>query len=122
MLAETDAPGVTGASMYVTPPSTEYWSLETATSSVADSSSVCGFVIRQLLFPSGGEENAAVPMTGAVVSATAAAAPTDSALTAPTALIANTRRPKRLTATPLVSRPGGICLASCGIYRLVVKI
>ena len=44
--------------MYVTPPSSEYWNLATATSSVADSFSVCGAVRRQLLLPFG-----AVPRT-----------------------------------------------------------
>src|SRR3954471_13008574 len=55
--------------MYVAPPSSEYCSLDTATSSVADRFSVCGDFRRQLLLPSGVVANAAVPSTGGAVSA-----------------------------------------------------
>ena len=59
---------MTGTSTYVAPPSSEYWNLATATSSVADRFSVAGLVRRQLLLPFGAAENAPAGSTGAVVS------------------------------------------------------
>ena len=85
-LAETDPPPVIGASAYVAPPSVEYWSFATATSSVAARSSVCGTVSRQPPLPSGGSANAAVVMTGGAVSAARAGAAGASTAAAATAI------------------------------------
>jgi hypothetical protein len=73
-LDATDGPAVIGASTHVAPPSNEYCSFETATSSVADRFSVCGAVMRQLLLPFGGDANAAGAATGATLSAAMAGA------------------------------------------------
>jgi hypothetical protein len=87
----------------VAPPSSEYWNLETATSSVADRFSVCGAVIRQLLLPFGAAENVAGASTGAAESA----APAGDTLTTIVS------RAPRTATQPSVRRPAILCRCRC---------
>src|SRR4051795_3447161 len=99
--------------MYVTPPSSEYWNLLTATSSVADRFSVCGAVMRQLLLPFGGAANEGAARTGATVSAAIAgeAATSDADPTARPSRILGRNKP--FTDIPLPSRLDAQARASC---------
>src|SRR4051794_2976174 len=88
-LAAAVGPAVTGTSTHVVPPSSEYWNFATATSSVADSPSVCGAVMRQLPFPFGDAANVAVASTGATVSAASAGEATAKLSAVPTTAAGN---------------------------------
>ena len=81
--ADTDGPGMIGASMYVAPPSSEYCSFATDTSSVAANRSVCGAVRRQVPFPFCASAKVAVLTGGSSANAGPAAANDDAHATAP---------------------------------------